>query len=724
MSRHRFVRNIDIHEELEDDAISDEGEDDLSPEDYERMMDGLEQIRATLGDERQSALTDEDIKASLYEYYFNVEQAIEDLLEKQARRFAARERQDPYGKPLPPPPSDDEGDYSWVSDTSSGRHNIPLVRLTASDLLSSSEQETTRTSIQFGTLSTITEITERTEDSRDWVPSPHHPPPPLDPYAQPRGSHVTLLSSVSTDYGQVIERPSIHPDEVVPSPSPSALQRLSYQERPGSATPTPRRTPSSSSDAASTSQTSGEVPPIEAIPDIPDLKSKSSLQKPLGPSQASLLSKKSLRTTENTGSEKKSKLSALASSRSSARSSVSSVSARSYITETASDITYPDLRPSAASMVSLIPEKRLPSRPSTISEQSESSLPSSASRIVNEALRSAMALEALDREMQREPTTLSIPTSRHPSEWTSTPPTSPSQPVEPLKPMSQLSTGLEPPQTTSDASAPASRPPDTIPPQSGSPSTSPDRPRALSKLARLAQAKAQEQSQTIKSKAQATSKPGLILPRSHTEYLVPTANGPTATTAITTSYQSLNSLLTKNQTKLPPSMRYEAPPNPRKTSASSSSKPSEPKQSKLAMKSKSARTKVETEPEIEPTINPVIEAPMFSSQMTRSRASPSAFASLLTNNDRGSPEDGDGDRKHRKHHKSHGERRRHKERGDAEGDGWHRNKDRAIPPFPPALLPSLRGFAFDVPSPDDIVFNARKGTSLAQRAVSSTASSR
>ena len=520
----------------------------------------------------------------------------------------------------------------------------------------------------------------------------------------------------------VTERPSIHPDEVVPSPSPSALQRLSYQERPGSATPTPRRTPSSSSDAASTSQTSGEVPPIDAIPDIPDLKSKSSLQKPLGFSQASLLSKKSLRTTENTGSEKKSKLSALASSRSSARSSVSSVSARSYITETASDITYPDLRPSVASMVSLIPEKRLPSRPSTISEQSELSLPSSASRIVNEALQSAMALEALDRDMQREPTTLSIPTSRHPSEWTSTPPTSPSQPVEPLKAMSRLSTGLELPQATSDVPAPISRLPEVTPFHSASPSTSPDRPRALSKLARLAQAKAQEQGQTAKSKTQATSKPGLILPRSHTEYLVPTANGPTATTAITTSYQSLTSLLSRDQSKLPPSMRYEAPSNPRKTSASSP-KPSEPKQSKLAMKSKSARTKVEVEPEIEPMINPVIEAPMFSPQMTRSRASPSAFASLLTNNDRGSPEDGDGNRKHRKH-KSHGERRGHKERGDAEGDNRRQSKDRAIPPFPPALLPSLRGFAFDVPSPDDIVFNARKGTSLAQRAVSSTASSR
>ncbi|KAI0370154.1 hypothetical protein BV20DRAFT_299766 [Pilatotrama ljubarskyi] len=80
MSRHRFVRNIDIHEELEDDAISDGGEDDLSPEDYDRMMDGLEHIRATLGDEKQSALTDQEIKDSLYEYYFDVEQAIADLL--------------------------------------------------------------------------------------------------------------------------------------------------------------------------------------------------------------------------------------------------------------------------------------------------------------------------------------------------------------------------------------------------------------------------------------------------------------------------------------------------------------------------------------------------------------------------------------------------------------------------------------------------------------------
>ncbi|KAL1946588.1 hypothetical protein VTO73DRAFT_14692 [Trametes versicolor] len=93
MSRHRFVRNIDVNEEMDDDYISDGGEDDLSPEDYDRMIDGLEHIRATLGDERQSALTDQEIKDALYEAYFDVEQAIAVLLEKQERKFVARERQ-------------------------------------------------------------------------------------------------------------------------------------------------------------------------------------------------------------------------------------------------------------------------------------------------------------------------------------------------------------------------------------------------------------------------------------------------------------------------------------------------------------------------------------------------------------------------------------------------------------------------------------------------------
>ncbi|CDO74289.1 hypothetical protein BN946_scf184663.g10 [Trametes cinnabarina] len=716
MSRHRFVRNIDIHEELEDDIISDDGEADLSPEDYERMMNGLEQIRATLGDESQSALTDQDIKDSLYEYYFDVEQAITDLLGKQERRFAARERQDwdPRGKPLPPPPLDGDADWSSTTDTSSGRHNIPLVRLTASDYLSSSEQETTRASTHPGTLYTITEITELSEDGRDWEPSPRNLPAPLAPYMQPGGSRATLLSSVTTDYGQIVERPSLHPDDLPPSPSPSALQRLSYQERSEAVTPSSRRTSSSSSGTTSAQSPAGEAPLVENLQDIPDLKSKSSLRRPPDASHASLFSKKSAKTTEQTSSEKKSKLSALASSRSGARSSVSSVSAKSYITETASDVTYPALRPSAASMVSLLPEKRLPSRPSSMSQMSESSLPSSMSRVVNEALQSALALEAMERETPKEPTALSIPTSRHPSEWTSTPSSSPAMPSAPPRAQSEVAL------SSSCSSGPASGPSQksafqTTPP----PASEQPQPRQLSKLARLAQAKAQEQSHSAKSKAQpSASQPGLILPRSHTEYLIPTANGPTATTAITTTYQSLSNLLPKEQSKLPPSMRYEAPPTAKSSSEPmTSSKQPGTKQSKLAMKSKSARTKLDVEPLLEPPIEPVIEVPIFSSKTLRTRASPSAFASLLANDNLGFSEVNNKERQ--RSERKHDEGRTQKERGG--GVKRYRPKEHVIAPLPPAPLPPLRGFAFDVPSPDDIVFNARKAAKEREKAAKAQA---
>ncbi|KAH9850047.1 hypothetical protein C2E23DRAFT_905383 [Lenzites betulinus] len=627
MSRHRFVRNMNINEELDDDYISDGGDDDLNPEDYERMMDGLEHIRATLGDEHRSALTDQDIKDSLYEYYFDVEQAIADLLEKQDRKFAARERQGPIGKPLPPPP-DDEGDWSSTTDSTSGRHNVPFVRLTQSDYFSSSDQETTRASVRPGSLYTITERTERSDDDRDWeVPPPHlvqHPTGP--PYMHAGGSRVTLLSSVTTDYGQVIE-PSLHPEDVAVSPSPSALQRLSYQDSVGTVTPASRHTPSSSStDTIPAPSASGAVPTLENLPDIPDMKSKSSLQRPIEPSQTSLLSKKSQKTTETAGSEKKSKLSALASSRSSARSSVSSVSAQSYNTETASDVTYPALRPSAASMASLRQEKRLPSRPSTISERSEhserselseSNASSFLSRVVKEAVQSAVALEALGNDAPRismkEPTTLSIPTTR-PLSSLSTTSTTPSTP----KPISlkRFSQAPLPP-----SPGPESPPSGSPVPQAISPSTSPNQPRHLSKLARLAQAKAQEQSQAIKLNTQPMSHPSLILPRSHTEYLIPTANGPTATTAITTSYQSLGSLLTKDQSKLPPSTQYPSSSSPTRAQTSPRSPGrKEPKQSKLAMKSKSARSKPEPEPDFQPMISPIVDVPIFSPKTTRSPA--------------------------------------------------------------------------------------------------------
>ncbi|KAL1946589.1 hypothetical protein VTO73DRAFT_14693 [Trametes versicolor] len=617
-----------------------------------------------------------------------------------------RRREDADGKPLPLPPQDDDGDWSSTTDSTSGRHNVPFVRLTQSDYFSSSDQETTRASVRPGTLYTITELTELTEDPRGWRPVSQHTQAPTNPYLHPGGSRATLMSSVTTDYGQLIERPP-HPEELAATPSLSALQRLSFEE--GSATPTPRRTPSSSTDTIPAPSASGVVPTFENLPDIPDLKSKSSLQRPLDPSQMSLLSKSSQRTTENAGSEKKSKLSALASSRSSARSSISSVSAQSYNTETASDVTYPALRPSAASMMSLKSEKRLPSRPSTISEESDSTHRSSMSRVVNAALQSALAMEAMDREppTPKEPTTLSIPTSRPLSELSSTS-TETTRP--PSKPISLKGVAHASPPPSARRSSPSGSPM----PHPAAPSTSPGQPRQLSKLARLAQAKAQAQSQTAQSAVPAYSPPALILPRSHTEYLIPTANGSSATTAITTSYQSLGSLLTKDQSKLPPSMQYPTSSSPKK--------PSEPKQSKLAMKSKSARTKVEPEPEFCTTLSPVVDVPIFSPKTTRSRASPSAFASLLTDDDLPLPQVGDFSPPHRHRSKAEREHKHRKERGDPEKVKRHKHKERDVVPLPPAPLPSLRGFAFDVPSPDDIVFNARRGTALGQRPASTQSS--
>ncbi|KAH9938502.1 uncharacterized protein B0H18DRAFT_17490 [Fomitopsis serialis] len=62
MSRHRFVRNINVQEELEDDYASDGGEADMDPEEYEQMMEGLERVRITLGSPEQSGLSDQEIK--------------------------------------------------------------------------------------------------------------------------------------------------------------------------------------------------------------------------------------------------------------------------------------------------------------------------------------------------------------------------------------------------------------------------------------------------------------------------------------------------------------------------------------------------------------------------------------------------------------------------------------------------------------------------------------
>ena len=164
-----------------------------------------------------------------------------------------------------------------------------------------------------------------------------------------------------------------------------------------------------------------------------------------------------------------------------------------------------------------------------------------------------------------------------------------------------------------------------------------------------------------------------------------------------------------------------APPTPPAVKVgSATSHKAEPKQSKLAMKSKSARAKAtEPEPDLEENA-PVIEVPMFSPSAIRSRAPPSAFATLLVSEEPDAVSENGSDGTYLcQHHKAEKERRRSQGGSDASKPRSHRHKEREVP-LPPSPLPLLRGFAFDVPSPDDVVFNARKGTSLAQRSTSST----
>jgi hypothetical protein len=110
MSRHRDFRNININgkpcffgqyyagydlwvAELEDDALSDGGEEEMTPEQQglpaatllasvqseyiqAQMNDGLEQVRLVIGGEAASGLSDTSIKDALWEYYFDVEKTI------------------------------------------------------------------------------------------------------------------------------------------------------------------------------------------------------------------------------------------------------------------------------------------------------------------------------------------------------------------------------------------------------------------------------------------------------------------------------------------------------------------------------------------------------------------------------------------------------------------------------------------------------------------------
>jgi hypothetical protein len=192
------------------------------------------------------------------------------------------------------------------------------------------------------------------------------------------------------------------------------------------------------------------------------------------------------------------------------------------------------------------------------------------------------------------------------------------------------------------------------------------------------------------------------LPKTSTEYLTPIANGPSVTTAITTSYQSLYSLTDPSRSNVIPKLNVV----PLQLSVEAPT-PTDHRPSKLAMKIKRASDKsgIVPEPPLEEQIMPP-PPPLFQLESTYVSASPSAFASVLildnlhNHQDKNTTEDNHGDHKHKKESVS----ARNSVRDGSTNSHPHSDKSKPTNSF----RHDSTSFAFDVPSPDDIVFNARK----------------
>ncbi|KAG1715972.1 hypothetical protein ID866_1196 [Astraeus odoratus] len=546
-------------------------------------------------------------------------------------------------------------------------------------------------------LSTITELTERTEPSR------HRSSRQL------LNARASLSTDTTSSYGQVIDRhslatsamlhstPPIDPNEIPPSPSPSAIQRLSIYDSPPSAPPTETASEVQSEATATPRAPSLTVPPVDSIPDIPDSLSKASDVPPPPPPEKDFVPRAQPR--------KRSKLATLASSRASTISST-----RESDLETTSILTYPALRPAPESRLSFLSRATTPRPPSSeasdvsektikgiappSSKSSESVRPpsttvSSMSSHVRRAIQTAMDLEAHDRQASPKTHDRESPLKVHDRDTT---------------PKSQT-------KTISEVSVSTAKPEVYAPVVAGSVSDSPSRnepsakARPQSKLAKLAQAKANAAVPLIPKSIPPTS--AVPLPKPHTEYFTPIANGATATTAITTSYQTLHSLSASQMAQSVPLVQMPT---------------SETRQSKLAMKVKKAQIKASSHSSATEDEGSILSPPpLFLPKSSPSRASPSAFASLLLDDPLTSPEAKDRHSKTPRYGReelnlvdvyqaSHSQSRTTLE-SSLEGQS-KRSRTKLTSPD----LSIRSGFAFDVPSPDDIVYSARRAAKEREKA--------
>ncbi|KEP54105.1 EF Tu GTP-binding domain protein [Rhizoctonia solani 123E] len=97
MSRHRDVRNMNIHDELAEDEVSDthDEDEDMTDEQKDQMATGLAQVHSVLGSNDESGIDDKQIKNALWDSYFDVEGTITWLLDQRAKQAAAAAKKVP-----------------------------------------------------------------------------------------------------------------------------------------------------------------------------------------------------------------------------------------------------------------------------------------------------------------------------------------------------------------------------------------------------------------------------------------------------------------------------------------------------------------------------------------------------------------------------------------------------------------------------------------------------
>ena len=76
MSRHRFIKTLDLDDELDDFDGDQEVEDDYDPNEDPRMRESLAEARDILSQE----FTDREIQDSLWYTYYDVEKTVNFLL--------------------------------------------------------------------------------------------------------------------------------------------------------------------------------------------------------------------------------------------------------------------------------------------------------------------------------------------------------------------------------------------------------------------------------------------------------------------------------------------------------------------------------------------------------------------------------------------------------------------------------------------------------------------